>query len=56
MKKTLYSILENPIWTLKCGGHHPRTRWKEVVTIKKSKNLHNKRKSCEIQQFMLYIT
>jgi len=21
IKQTLYSILENPIWTLRCGGH-----------------------------------
>ncbi len=26
----------------------PRTRWKEVATIKNSRNLHNMRKSCEI--------
>jgi hypothetical protein len=38
IKKTLYSILENLIWTLMHGGHQkPKTRWKEVTTIKKSK-------------------
>jgi len=29
---------------------------KKLQQLKNSINLHNKRKSCEIQQFMLYIT